>query len=418
MRTKGWELIPLAYGLILSIREYYKVDDGPIFPDTRNFLDLVRIFPTDSWWGGFREPVWATLLVGPVKLFGHEEIVARSFSMIGFLALIAVVQWAARAYWGRAWGVVAATAIAASPFLVFWSVSGLREETAAALVVGFGVIICRGPESRRGWLLLAAYAGVAALLRWDTVMLILPVFALAMLIRRVGWRTIVFSAAVFLAIVSPLVVGNAVRNDDPLYHSNAAAHFYRNYEFAGQPGYPSLKALQKDWFLGPRETWGEYIFGRHSAGEIARRVVKGPVFATLYISGLAVFGAQGASPPTVEPPTPGLILQSTVSIVEWLLLTGGVVGAVLMIRRGRWPFAMLLALAAVAHFPIVMLPGYDFRLEIVIWPLLVLANIEAATWVVTSTRSALRRAGGARRGTPTGRTSVDVATPFGGAGAR
>lgn len=389
MRTKGWEGIPLVYGLVLSIREYYRVEDTTIFPDTANFLDLAAIFPRDTYWGGFREPVWTTLLVGPVKLFGHGEIVARSLSMVGFLVLIVVVQWTARTFWGRAWGLVAAIGIAASPFLVTHSVSGLREETAAAGIVAFGCIVCRGPTSRRGWLALAVFAALLALLRWDTVTLVLPVFALAMLLRRVDWRTIVGSAVVFLALISPLVIGNASIHDDPLYHTNIHSVFYRNQEFAGQPGYPSIEAVAERAFTGPPDTWLNYVFGEHELDEVAKRAVRGPVFATLYIGGLAVFGGNQAPPPAVELPTLG-IFADNVQIVEWLLFFGGIAGAVLMIRNRRWPLAMLLGLSVFAHFPIVNLDGYDFRLEIAIWPLLLLANIEAARWVLGEVRGRAR----------------------------
>jgi len=387
--TRFWiDSIPALFALALCWREFRLHRHDALFPDTLNFLALAHQFPNDSIWGGFREPVWTTLFAAPVAVFGHDDLVVKAFSIAGFVFLVVSVQLVARTYHGRVPGLICGLAIAASPFLAFWAVSGLREETAAATIVVFGALVCRSPSTRRAWLLLAAYAGLLAMLRWDTTTLTIPVLALAFMLQRVNWRTIALSAVVFAAIVSPLVIGNAVRNDDPMYHTNTHARFYRNFEFADQPGFPSSKTLAKDSFAGPKETWLQYIFDRHSLGTVARRAVESPVVVPLQISELALFGVdEDGSVADATWPTLA-VFGSNREWMPWVLFAGGVFGAIALVRRGRWPFAALLGLASVQHFPVVQLPGYDYRLEITVYPLLILANLECIMWLVDRRRDA------------------------------
>lgn len=379
LRTRGWEALPLVYGLALSIREYTRVDGRPLLPDVQGFLIYADRFPTESWWGGFREPIWTTILAGPVAIFGKDEWIPRVLGMISFLALVFVVQYVARRFFGRGWAFLAAISVAASPWFVSYSVSGLREAATAALVVAFGYWVWRGPGSRREWILLGVFVAFMALLRWDTLVLTVPTFAIAAVIRRLDWRTALATVVLAAGIVAPLVVGNAVINDDPFHQSNAAAHFYRNLEFAGQPGFPTQRQFEKDPFRGPPETWLEYVFDRHSFGGVLERFVKAPVFDPIAVAGNAV--SYPDPPPITNAPTLD-VLNEPRTLLPWLLFAGGVAGGVLLIRRGRWPFALLLLLATLQHFPVIQLPKYELRLEMTVWPLLVLANIESARWLL------------------------------------
>jgi hypothetical protein len=381
VRTSGWQAIPLVLALAMVIHQYRAANF--VHPDTRGFIHLAETWPRGSIWGGYREPVWATVLAGPIAVFGHGVAVARIAGVLAFFLLVGLVQFAALRFYGRAASLVAGMAIAASRFLAYWGVQGLREELAAAGVIGIGLLVVRGPTRRREWLVLAGLAGLLGMLRWDTLFLTLPVITTAMLLVRVGWRTILTSVALIGVIVSPLLIGNAVLNDDPLYHSNVHARFYRNLEFAGKPGFPTREEFARHSFAGPPVTWGEYLFGDHSLGEAARRAVKGPVESGLAIVSAALFSGSYVSDerPSAELPTLG-VLRSPRSAIPWVLVLGAALGAVLMMRRGRWPFAVLLVLAAAQHFPVVVLPEYDFRLEITVYPLLVLANLEFAHWTI------------------------------------
>lgn len=381
--TSAWQAIPLVFGFAMVVREYRAGATNFVYPDTRGFVHLAETWPRGSIWGGLREPVWATVFAGPIAVFGHGVAVARVAGVLAFFLLVVVVQFAALRFYGRAASLVAGMTIAASRFLAYWGVQGLREELAAAGVIGIGLLVVRGPSRRREWLVLAGLAGVLGMLRWDTLILTLPVIVAAMLLARVGWRTILTSVALIGVIVSPLLIGNAILNDDPLYHSNIHARAYRNLEFAGQPGFPTRKEFDRHFFAGPPVTWGEYVFGDHTLGEVARRAAKGPVESGLGIVSAAVFSRAYVSDqrPSAELPTLG-VLRSPRNVFPLVVVLGAAIGAVLMIRRGRWPFAVLLVLAAAQHFPVVVLPQYDFRLEITVYPLLVLANLELAHWTI------------------------------------
>lgn len=378
-RVRWWEAVP-AVAAIVNIVVWYAVDaSNRVFPDTGSYLSAARRLHLTVF-GGFREPVFPALLAIPQWAFGHGETVARITTTAIFLGLVLTVQYVGRRWWGRGWGVGAALAIAASPYLGFYAVSGLREELACIGIIGVGFAVTRAPLTRWQWLGVAFATGVTAMIRWDTLMLTLPVVALALLLGRVGIRTIALCTLVVVAVVSPFIVGNWRRNDDPFYSSNKTAAFHRNDEFAGQPGYITRAEFERDAYQDPT-TWGEYVFGDHEPDELVRRFVEAPLRSSLGITAYALFYPE---PPTREPGWPDLGETGEWKLlVAWAVVIAAALGAVCMIRRGRWPFALLLLLAVLQHFPIVGLPHYDIRLETAVYPLMVLAVVELVRTVAT-----------------------------------
>src|SRR5207237_9651971 len=57
--------------------------------------------------------------------------------------------------------------------------------------------------------------------------------------------------------------------------NNFHARPYRNQEFKGQPGFPSVTDVRHCSYTGPHITTAQYIFGLHTLNEVIRRVSLG-----------------------------------------------------------------------------------------------------------------------------------------------
>ncbi|MCC6739758.1 MAG: hypothetical protein IT452_11995, partial [Planctomycetia bacterium] len=76
-------------------------------------------------------------------------------------------------------------------------------------------------------------------------------------------------------LASPYLVFNAAKTGKPLAPMQAHAQFWRNHEFAGQPGFPTRAEVVQNSYCGPPETPFHYVFGLHSLPEVAGRYVSG-----------------------------------------------------------------------------------------------------------------------------------------------
>lgn len=342
-------------------------------PDAINYLQLAEEYSFLTWVGGFREPIWHSILAVPVEVFGPHPTLVRLLGLVGFLLLVVAVYIFAGRFLSEIWAGLCAMAIAASPWLVFQAPRGLREETAAALVLMMAAAFTsEDAGSRLPWLGLGV--GLLALLRWDTLILTLPLLGMTAVMRRdVSFGRGAVSLLMAIVVTAPFFVGNAVRFDDPMYHSNIAAVFFRNMEFAGEPGLPTPDEVVEDAFAGPHETWATYLFERHTTAEVLLRSARGVVHTTLNVAALGLFHSDAVSIPVRLPDTG--ILQGTRTLLPWLLAIAGFVGAVLQALRGRWQLLVLVVFAVSQHAPIAQM--MDMRLAITVYPVLVVGAVAA-----------------------------------------
>lgn len=385
---RAWPALPVIVALLTVWWSWHEYGSNPLEFDPTEFLEIADSFSWRTWWGGIREPVWSTLLAGPVAIFGATAPVIRVFGVAGFLLLVVAMQGVSSRVLGRHWGVLAGLMIAASPWLGFQALRGLREEAAAAAILIFGYAVSRQRSSATRFVWLAAAAALMALLRWDSILFTVPLLIILAVLERVPWRQLIAAGVIFFALLAPLLIGNQVRFDDALYHSNIHAVFFRNVEFQNEPGVPTTAELQANGLrYGPHETWFEYLFERHSLNELGRRSLRGTLQTGLTVTSLGFFFPDG---PVVEAEVPSLdVLRSVGTIIPWLVVTSGLFGALLLFRRGYWPLALLIPLSLIQHAPIAHL--MDPRLSLAVFPLLVLGVLETLRSAVEW--SGMRRAG-------------------------
>jgi 4-amino-4-deoxy-L-arabinose transferase-like glycosyltransferase len=330
--------------------------------------------------GGLREPLWPLLLVPAVRLLGsHSDIAIRMIGVLGFAFMVFAFQLLTRRLFGRTTGTVACVLLAACPWLVYQAARGLREETSAGLILVLCFALIVPKVGGRRFIALFALAGITGLLRWDAMVVMLPVIGLAMLIHRPPPVVWIAGPALLVLLVGPLLVANYFDHGDALYHSNIHARFFRNLEFHDQPGFPTSAEIAKFAFTGPPITWTQYVFGLHSPAVLAERAVRAFEIIPINVTTLAVFyGAQ-------HEPLPGAIetavgaVKTPVVLILWALAAAG---GLFMIRTRAWSVPLILFGIILMYSPIAGL--IDFRLVLTTLPLLAICamdSLRASRWV-------------------------------------
>jgi hypothetical protein len=377
-RTPLWwlaGLLPGAYALATGLHRFSQVHGARLDPDAITYLRLAAHMTPATVLTGQKEPLWPALLAIPVSVVGAHPGVIRLLGVAGFLLLVVAFQRLVALLYGRAWGIMAALLFAASPWLIYQAARGLREEASAGLVLLFAAGVIKGTHGRR-LMLLAAGAAVIALLRWDSTLLTLPTLAVATIISRPGVRRAALSAAIFAMVVAPLLIMQKLTYGEPLYFANGrAAGFFRNQEFQGRPGFPTVAQVSRDAYTGERISWFEYFFHLHTPQETAGRALAGLVSLPLSVTRCAVaFPRRGWF---TAPEWPTLALARDLpTLLTWLIVVSGFAGAVLLVRRrGTWPLPLMLAMSILMFAPIAKL--IDPRLLMPALPFLVIGAIEA-----------------------------------------
>ncbi len=338
--------LPAVYALIRGADQAYLVRGRLLDPDVLTFQNLAAEMTPQSIFGGVREPLWPLLFVVPVRMLGaNSEIAIRLIGVLGFVFMIVAFQLVVRELFGRAWSIVAALLLASSPWLIYQAARGLREETSAGLVLMFCLGLMRRPVTGHRVVLLFGLAGLTGLLRWDAMMVMLPVLALAMIILRpppIAWTAV---PALLALLVAPL--------------------------------------LATDSYAGPPITWTQYVFGLHSLGELFSRALHAyrgvPIESTM----LALFYPHLGSRPLLV-----VDLHTLEMLAAWLLWFPAVIGGISLLRTRAWPIPLMLGGTILAYSPIAEL--IDYRLVLVVIPLLAVCVIECIRLATTYWRPAIR----------------------------
>jgi hypothetical protein len=364
--------VPAAYGLVLGVKELQVVRPLPLDPDVQMFLGLADSWGVHELWGGAREPLWPAAAAVATTALGDRPTVMRLLGLLGFLALILCVQFAATRLYGSRIGWAAGMMTAASPWLVTQAPRGLREESAAAIVVAILALLRRPTRSPRRIVFTFVVVAAAALLRWDTLGISLPLLTLSAIGQRWPLKSCIAGTLSFLALTSGLLIGNAVTHGDPMYHANVHAVFFRNIEFVGQPGLPTAAELKVNPFAGPPETWFHYLFVRRGVKETAGEAVSGSIKTIRTVPALGLLN--DGSPAYTGLPTLS-VLATPPNLVVLTLLAAVGAGCVRLVRRGLWLLPAALVLSVVQHAPIANL--MDFRLALTVFPMMVLTACAA-----------------------------------------
>lgn len=334
-------------------------------PDVITYQQIAQNLSWQNVYGGLREPIWPLIFYLPVHLLGdHSWIAIRGIGVAGFAFMVIVFQALCNNLLGRTWSVLAALVVAASPWMVWQATRGLREETSAALVLLLVLGLVQPKITARRFILLFGLAAVTGLLRADVMDVMLGALVLALVIRRP--RPIVWLAgpAIVVLLIGPQYLANYIQNGDPFYETNVLARFFRNVEFAGQPGFISQAEMQVNSFAGAPVTWTQYVFGMHTSGELLTRAVLAFVIVPMQLTGLVVFFGWRALAPLMAIRT---ALEPLLVVAAWAV---GAVGGLALLRTRAWVVPVIIGGQILMYSPIAKF--MDFRLVLDLFPLLLI----------------------------------------------
>jgi hypothetical protein len=380
--------LPATVALMLGAVAAWLFGQRPLDPDVLTYELIARHLGWDAILGGSREPLWPIVFYVPVHLLGGNAWIGiRALGVAGFVFMVIVFQALVRNLFGRTWSIVAALVVAVSPFMVFQATRGLREETSAALLLLLCLGLVQPRLSSRRFILLFGLTAVTGLLRADVMDVMLGALALSLLVRRPSPVVWLAGPAIVVAAIAPEYVADYLETGDPFFHTNVLARFFRNIEFAGQPGFITVQQMKIDAFGGSPVTWTQYIFGMHSPAELMKRAVIAFLVVPAELTGLDLFFATRVLPAPVvivrDALQPGLI------VVAWLL---GAVGGLALLRTRAWVVPVIIAGQILLYSTIAQY--MDYRLVLDLFPLflicIIYGLISVAGWTKTgSTMTAL-----------------------------
>ena len=280
-----WAIVLVA--VALRYQALLGAIDLPLDPDARTFRAHAQRMelwsPTGFYSAQFRERepgyVLATHLFFEVA--GDSEFHLR---LLGILLSVGV------AYAGMRFA-GAAVAPAAAPIaglllaldepLVAESVRGLRLEFEIIAWLAFLWLVClRRYGSTRAWLCAAGLSGAAVVLTRSSYLPAVAVLTAMSAFREPGSMSVRGGrTAAALALIVLLVLPHRVSmyrlRGDAFWDTAMYARWLANFEFTGRPGYPPRAQLMQNAYVGPRITYGHYVFALHTPGELIAGTARG-----------------------------------------------------------------------------------------------------------------------------------------------
>lgn len=313
-------IVALALGTVAS----YLLGSSRIDPDVIEYQALARNLTLQGILNGEREPIWPMMYYLPVHILGDQSWIAvRGIGVLGFVFMVIVFQALCSSLFGRIWGIGGALVLAASPWMVYQGTRGLREQTAAALVLLLCLALVQPSLTNKRFVALFALAGVAGLLRSDAMDVMLGALFVALLIRRPPLTVWLAGPATVVLLIGPLLIANYVETGDPFYHTNVLARFFRNIEFAGQPGFITPDEMKLNSFAGAPVTWMQYVFGMHTPAELVRRALFAYAIVPTHLAHLVLFFSVQALFPSQAIPFLDVFEITVVAVVVFAAVVGG-----------------------------------------------------------------------------------------------
>lgn len=281
-------LLILAAGVSLRYDALRLALDRPLDPDAQVYrLMAMRMDLFSSDLGFYsasfneREPVFVLASHAFFGLTDGSQFHLRLLTVVLSVCLIWVAMRLSRSVAGPIAGWAIGILVALNGPLVAESVRGLRLEAETIVWLAWlGLaFVWRAPKGWGAPVALGMLGGGLLLLR-SSYMPVLVLLAILAAWQRGGtlWRRAA-SAALTIALMAALVAPHRLsmyeRRGDAFWDTTMYARWLANFEFAGQPGYPSIEALQVDGYQGPAITYGEYLFGLHTPAELVTGTARG-----------------------------------------------------------------------------------------------------------------------------------------------
>lgn len=257
-----------------ALREY--PDQFALHGDARSFYE--RALDSRPFFAAhLREPLWP-FLIRPL-LSGDENrdtYRIRTFTGIINVFLVAAIGCLAWRLGGPLAGGFAAALFSGSSLTSYYGISGLREPLMSLLLVTLTTLW----TYRRNWLVTLGIIGVTGmvpLLRLDgllVVTLVLPVCAIW--VRDKSAASVAMTACLFAWGVTAPYLTNLRRECGSAFAPlHQHARYWRNHEFAGQPGHLTREEVLANAYGGAPVTSWQYVFGERTLAATAGRYLHG-----------------------------------------------------------------------------------------------------------------------------------------------
>ena len=219
------------------------------------------------------------------RTFYNHTILRQSSILLNLLVTIILFLFALK-FAGKVVALITSLLCAANIYTVYYSVLYVRTDMMAllglaSLIILYGIVKEKRIKTLNLLLLVIVYS-LAFLTRLSSLSLI--VFSLLLLnvitFRFEEWKNnilpksiLIFSAVVLLTL--PYLIFSYQKSGNMMPVLNHHAKFWRNQEFAGKPGYPSVEEVARNPYCGKDITSAQYIFNEHSFMQIVERYLKG-----------------------------------------------------------------------------------------------------------------------------------------------
>ncbi len=242
-----------GFTLVTRWQAFVAVWTQPLLPDAAGYLEIARggslWLPLQDHAPFLREPFFPAYLRAIQLLVDGGAPLARLAGIVPSVLLVLATFLVGWRVFSLLVGTIAASALAANPFLAVEAVSVLRDEWNGLLLVAVvGALALLPDRPYRRSLPAALLAGVWCSLRVGN----LPT-ALIMLVYtswRRGWgvREAIFTAAVAILPVLPFLAWSQAAFGDPFQVGKFHAQYYMNLLMVGEPGFP---ATEDEWEANP-----------------------------------------------------------------------------------------------------------------------------------------------------------------------
>ncbi len=346
---------------------------GRLEKDALGFYELAT-HPSPFYAASLREPLFPVLLRAGLKLFhpADEHLFVRQFTGSIGLALIIAIGALGWRLSGPISGALAAWLFTVSTYTVYYAISGLRETTVLFLGVALTLLLL---VKKQTWWQLAGLGLISIalpLIRFEYLGVIPLIMTGWVALADRDWkpRLIPAALAVVMAWTFALPFLIACKKEMGGYFALTANHatYWRNHEFAGQPGYLTREEVMANPYGGKRVSTGDYMFHDHSVPQVIVRYMEGYwISFTKHIP--TIFSWADVRDPLIWFWLVGLAWSvrnwRTAGIVPWVMLAV------------QFPFAFIVPLNTV--LPGRLHAGVEFRFSL---PLAPFAAVLAAVGIV------------------------------------
>lgn len=329
-----------------------------------------------------REPLYPALLRVGLTLGRptDEHLYVRQLTGATGLVLIAAIGALGWRLAGPVGGALAAWMFSFSSSTVHYAISGLREPLVLLLTVLLTLLLL---AERRSWwwtvgLALISMALPLIRLEYLAVLPLILVGWVALAGRDGKQRVMPAALAIVLAWTLTLPFLVACQKEFGSSFALAANHatYWRNHEFAGQPGHLTREEVIANAYGGPRVTTAAYIFGDHTLPVVIGRYLNGYwISLTRHLPMIFSWGR-------MDNPLIWFWLAGLGWIVRHWRARGIVLWAMCLVQ---FPFAFIVPLDTVmpgrAH------PGVEFRFSLPLTPFIA---VLAAVGIVETTKWTVR----------------------------